>query len=324
MRAAMLTAPGPVENFEIRDLPLPQPPAGWVRIAVRATGINRSDLHLREGLADNVRSFPIIPGIEATGVIDLDPDGELPPGTQVAAMMGGMGREFDGGYATHVIVPRAQLIPFRSALPWAVLGAVPETLQTAYGCLTVGLDLQAGQTLLIRGGTSALGYAVAGLARDIGATVLATTRSADRLDVLAAHGADHPILDGGSIAAPVRSLVPGGVDAALELVGTGTLHDTLMATRVHGTVCMAGMLGNQWTIPDFYPTGYLPSGVRLTGYGGDAGNLPADVLQRYLDRIADGSISLGPAHTYPLDEVRRAHRDLETNAVNGKLVLLMP
>ena len=92
-------------------------------------------------------------------------------------MMGGMGRSFDGGYAEFTCVPVAQTIPFRSELPWTTLGAVPETLQTAYGALTVGLDVQPGQTLLIRGGTSSVGLTAAILARRRGLTVLATTRS---------------------------------------------------------------------------------------------------------------------------------------------------
>lgn len=320
MRAVVLTEPGPVDNLEVRDLPIPHARPGWVRIAVKAFGLNRSELHLRLGLAEGDVRFPVVPGIEAVGVVDADPDGELVPGQQVAAMMGGMGRAFDGGYAEYTLVPRCQVVPFRSDLPWAVLGAVPETLQTAYGSLTTGLDLRAGQTLLIRGGTSALGYATAALARDLGATVLATTRQRDRLDTLAAHGVDHPILDGGAVADQVRTIAPDGVDAALELVGTPTLPDTLAATRVHGTVCFAGMLSNQWTIPDFYPIGYLPSGVRLTGYGGDAADLPAAVLQRYLDQLAAGTLSLGPTHTYKLTEIRDAHRAMEENTVSGKLV----
>src|SRR4029453_18866944 len=101
------------------------------------------------------------PGIECVGVIDAAPGSDLQPGQQVAAMMGGMGRTFDGGYAEYTVVPRGQVIPFRSDLPWDVLGAVPETLQTAYGSLTVGLDLRKGQTLLVRGGTSSVGLAAA-------------------------------------------------------------------------------------------------------------------------------------------------------------------
>jgi len=289
----VLRKPGPAENLEVKELPIPDPPPGWVRIAIRAFGLNRSEVHTRLGFAEEV-TFPRVLGIEAVGIVD-DPNGtDLVPGQQVAAMMGGMGRRFDGGHAEYTVVPRQIVIPFHSDLPWAVLGQVPETLQTAYGSLTVGLDLHAGQTLLIRGGTSALGFAATALAKDVGATVLATTRQPDRLDLLAAHGVDHPLLDHGQIAADVRRIHPDGVDAALELVGTLSLPDTLRATKVHGTVCFAGMLSNQWVVKDFYPIDYLPRGVRLTAYTAEASDLPADILQRFLDRIADGSVSLGP------------------------------
>lgn len=322
MRAVVLDAPGPVENLRLAELPLPEPPEGWVRIRVRAFGLNRSELHTRLGLAEGV-TFPRVLGIEAVGLVDLDPAGELQPGQQVATMMGGMGRTFDGGYAEYVVVPRGQVLPFTSDLAWSVLGQVPETLQTAYGSLTTGLDLQPGQTILIRGGTSALGYATAALARDLGATVLATTRQRDRLDELAAHGVDHPLLDDGAVAAQVRAIFPAGVDAALELVGTPTLPDTLASTRVHGTVCFTGMLSNQWTVPDFYPIGYLPTGVRLTAYGGGASDLPPDVLQACLDRIAAGELNLGPATTYPLERIREAHTAMEENTARGKLVVVL-
>jgi NADPH2:quinone reductase len=321
MRAVVLRGPGPVENLELTDLPLPEPKPGWVRIAVKAFGLNRSELHTRLGLAEGV-TFPRVPGIEAVGVVDHDPDGVLTPGQQVATMMGGMGRTFDGGYAEFTVVPRGQVIPFRSDLPWEVLGQVPETLQTAYGSLTTGLDLREGQTLLIRGGTSALGFATASLAKDLGATVFATTRQPERLEILREHGVDHPLRDDGDIAKQVREIAPEGVDAALELVGTPTLPDTLKATRVHGTVCFTGMLSNQWMISDFYPIGYLPAGVRLTAYGGEADDLPASVLQRHLDRIAAGEATLGPAKVYAMTEIRQAHDDLEHNRTAGKLVVL--
>ncbi|GAB3824693.1 zinc-binding dehydrogenase [Dactylosporangium cerinum] len=321
MRAVMLSGPGPVENLQVVEVPTPEPPPGWVRIRVKAAGLNRSELHTRLGYADGV-VFPRVPGIEATGVVD-DPNGtDLTTGQQVATMMGGMGRTFDGGYAQYTAVPRDQVIPFVSELPWEAIGAVPETLQTAYGSLTTGLDLRAGQTLLIRGGTSSVGLAAAALARDLGATVLSTTRSPDRFAALSAVGVTHPLVDDGSVAAQVRALFPAGVDAALELVGTPTLPDTLAATRVHGTVCFTGMLSNEWLVHDFYPIGYLPTGVRLTAYGGEASDLPAAVLQRYLDRIATGEVTLGPVHTYPLDDIRAAHTDLELGTKVGKLVVL--
>jgi NADPH2:quinone reductase len=289
MRAVVLDAvPAPPEALVVRERPVPRPEPGWVLIEVKAFGLNRSELKTRLGLADREVTFPRVPGIEATGVVAACPGGELAVGRRVVAMMGGMGRRFDGGYAEFTCVPVAQAIPFDSELPWTTLGAVPETLQTAYGALTVGLDVQAGQTLLIRGGTSSVGLTAAILAQRDGLTVLATTRSAAKAGALREAGVDHVVLDDGAIASRVRELVPGGVDATLELIGTPTLRDSLAATRVHGVVCSAGYLSNQWTVPDFYPAGDLPNGVRLTGYSGDASDLPPAVLQDFLDAIATG------------------------------------
>jgi NADPH2:quinone reductase len=321
MRAVVLDAPGEPDALEIRELAIPEPRSGWVLIEVRAFGLNRSELHTRLGLAQGV-TFPRVLGIEAVGIVVAAPGGEVEPGQQVAALMGGMGRTFDGGYAQYTSVPAAQVIPFSSSLDWAVLGAVPEMLQTAHGSLTVGLDAKPGQALLIRGGTSSVGMASAILAKDRGLTVLSTTRRPERAAALSALGVDHPIVDDGAISPAVRSIIPGGVDVALELVGTPTLPDTLRATRVHGVVCFTGMLSNEWIVPDFYPIEYIPRGVRLTGYGGDAADLPAGVLQSFLDDVAAGRLEVPIGRTYSLDEIATAHADMEAGNSVGKLVVL--
>jgi NADPH:quinone reductase-like Zn-dependent oxidoreductase len=323
MRAVVLDAvPAPPEALVVRDLPLPRPEPGWVLIEVKAFGVNRSELKTRLGFADADVTLPRVLGIEATGVVAECPGGELAVGQQVVAMMGGMGRSFDGGYAEFACVPVAQAISFRSRLPWTTLGAIPETLQTAYGALTVGLDIQPGQTLLIRGGTSSVGLTAAMLAKRNGLTVLATTRSPAKTGALRSAGVDHVVLDDGAIAASVRDLVRGGVDATLELVGTPTLRDSLEATRIHGVVCAAGYLSNQWTVPDFYPSGFLPRGVRLSGYFGDASDLPQHVLQDFLDAVACGEANVPIARIYAMDEIAAAHDDMEHDRVAGKLVVL--
>jgi NADPH2:quinone reductase len=96
MRAVVLDGPGPPEALVIRDIPVPDPAVGWVLIRVRAFGLNRSELHTRLGLAQGV-TFPRVPGIEAVGQVAECPGGEFAPGQQVATLMGGMGRVFDGG-----------------------------------------------------------------------------------------------------------------------------------------------------------------------------------------------------------------------------------
>jgi NADPH:quinone reductase-like Zn-dependent oxidoreductase len=292
-----------------------------VLIRVRAFGLNRSELHTRLGLAEGV-TFPRVLGIEATGEVAAAPGGELPVGQRVVAMMGGMGRTFDGGYAEYTLVPVGQVIPVDTDLEWEVLGALPEMLQTAHGSLTVGLDAQPGQSLLIRGGTSSVGLTTARLARSRGLTVISTTRSAERAAVLREAGADHVVVDTGIVAPAVRELFPDGVDRALELVGAPTLPDTMAAVRVHGVACMAGMLSNRWTLPDFYPIGDIPRGVRLSGYGGDARDLPRGVLQQYVDDLAAGRTAASVGHVYRFDDIVQGHRDLEAGRYPGKLVVL--
>lgn len=321
MRAVVLDAPGPPDALTIRELPIPVPSVGDVLIEVKAFGLNRSELHTRLGLADGV-VFPRVLGIEATGVVASCPGAEFSIGQQVMAMMGGMGRVFDGGYAEYTSVPATQVIAFRSDLDWETLGAVPEMLQTAHGSLTVGLDARAGQSILIRGGTSSVGMATAVLAKQRGMTVLSTTRSERKADSLHEIGVDHVMIDSGTVAPAVREILPAGVDAALELIGTPTLPDTLASTRVHGTVCFTGMLSNEWTVKEFYPIEYIPRGVRLTAYAGDASDLTPAVLQDFLDAVAADRAVVPIHRRYDLDQIREAHAYMESGKAAGKLVVV--
>jgi NADPH:quinone reductase len=321
MRAVVLDAPGPPDALTIRELPRPTPMPGWVLIQVKAFGLNRSELHTRLGLAQGV-TFPRVLGIEATGVVAACPGAEFAIGQQVMAMMGGMGRTFDGGYAEYTCVPADQVIAFSSALDWSTLGAVPEMLQTAYGSLTIGLDAQPGQSILIRGGTSSVGLATAILAKQQGMTVVATTRNPAKASALTGAGVDHVLIDDGAVADQVRTILSDGVDTALELIGTPTLPDTLRSVRVHGVVCFTGMLSNQWTVRDFYPIDYLPRGVRLSAYGGDASDLPAAVLQEFLDAVAAGSALVPIARVYDFAQIVEAHAAMEANGASGKLVVV--
>jgi NADPH2:quinone reductase len=323
MKAVVLEAPGPPEALQIRDLPIPIPASGQVLIKVAAFGLNRSELHTRLGLAQGV-TFPRVLGIEAAGTVAACPGGEFPVGQQVATLMGGLGRTFNGGYAEYTCVPVRQVVQFESTLDWATLGAVPEMLQTSYGSLTVGLDAQPEQTLLIRGGTSSVGMTTAVLAKRLGMTVLSTTRNPSKSAALSAIGVDHVIVDEGRIADTVRDLVPDGVDSALELVGTPTLPDTLAATRVHGVVCFTGMLSNEWTVRDFYPIDYIPRGVRLTSYSGGAADLPAQVLQDFLDAVSEGVAVVPIFRAYQLDQIQQAHAEMEAGSATGKIVVLTP
>jgi len=175
MKAVVIHKAGGPEALKIEERPVPIVQPGWVVIKVKAFGLNRSELFTRQGHSPTVR-FPRILGIEGVGIVENAPGSEFQSGQMVATAMGGMGREFDGSYAEYTSVPANQVKVIDSTLDWTVLGALPEMIQTAWGSLHVSLQLKAGQSLLIRGGTTSVGLAAAVLAKQQGALVAATTR----------------------------------------------------------------------------------------------------------------------------------------------------
>jgi NADPH:quinone reductase-like Zn-dependent oxidoreductase len=153
MKAAVIYEAGGPEVLKLEQRPIPTPKNGQVLIRVKAFGLNRSELFTRQGHSPNV-SFPRILGIEAAGIVESCPGNEFPPGATVATAMGGLGREFDGGYAEFTCVPVQNVQMIQTELPWETMGAIPEMLQTAWGSLFKALKLQKGNRLLVRGGTT--------------------------------------------------------------------------------------------------------------------------------------------------------------------------
>src|SRR5210317_369866 len=141
MKAAITVKTGNPDVIELQEVPIPDVKSGWVLIKVRAFGLNRSELFTRRGHSPGVE-FPRIQGIECVGIVEEDPSGKLIPGQKVAAIMGEMGRAFDGSYAEYTLVPQQIVFPFVSNLPWPVLGAIPEMYQTVAGSLHQALEIE--------------------------------------------------------------------------------------------------------------------------------------------------------------------------------------
>ncbi len=325
MHAIRLTGPVDVDGLTVSEVPVPDVRPGRVRIRVRAFGVNESEVTSRRGESGPDFSFPRILGIEAVGVVDAVGDGvDLIPGQKVATMMGGLGRSIDGSYAECTVVDATNVIPFDSDLDWGIVGALPEMLQTAHGAITTGLHLQAGQTVLIHGGTSTVGLTATAIAHHLGATVIATTRNPDSAALLSSVGADHALVDDDTLADAVRAIAPDGIDGALEFVGATSLPEVLPLIKAGGTACFVGALSGAWTISDFDPF-TIPTGVRLTSYAGDASDLPAAALGEYLDAIESGALTVVIAEVLTgLEKVADAQRDVESRHQPGKYVVTLP
>ncbi len=289
MRAVVTRAAGGPEVLKVETMPIPRPSPGQVLIRVKAFGLNRSELFTRQGHSTGV-AFPRVLGIEAAGVVEEAPGGEFAPGTVVATAMGGMGREFDGGYAEFTLVPANQVQAIKTELPWDVLGALPEMLHTAWGSLFQALRLEKHERLLIRGGTTSVGLATAAIAKAHGAFVAATTRRADREALLHSCGADQVFIDTGDIAGKIAGVSENGFDKVLELIGTSTLLDSLNCARRNGIVCMIGMVGSEWVLKDFAPMEALPNTVCLTSYRTDADNFNVTPMDELAAQVAQGRL----------------------------------
>jgi NADPH:quinone reductase-like Zn-dependent oxidoreductase len=321
MTAAVIHEAGGPEVLKLEQRPIPSPQPGEVLIRVRAFGLNRSELFTRQGLSPGVR-FPRVLGIEAAGTVEAAPGGEFAHGDKVFTAMGGMGRQFDGSYAEYTCVPATQVQKITSDLPWDVLGAIPEMLQTAWGSVFNALSLTSGERLLVRGGTTSVGLAAAAIARLHGASVIATTRNPARAAALRDNGAAHVLIDTGAIAAQLREVAPDGVDKVLELIGTTTLMDSLRCAKPRGVVCMVGMVGNKWSFDDFSPMEAIPSTVRLTTYDGGAADFMATPYAELLNAVESGTLKAPIGRVFRLADIVEAHRCMEENQAGGKIVVL--
>ena len=324
MRVVVLEKFGRLDSLVHKEIPDPKPKAGHVVIEIKAFGINHAEMHMRRG--EWAEAAKVI-GIECVGLVKSCPGGEFPIGAKVAALMGGLGRTINGSYAEYTLAPTSNVASVETNMPWEDLAAIPESYATAWTCLHNNLALIAGQTVLIRGATSALGQAAVNIAAHLGAYVIATTRSAQRAAGLDTLGAQQVLLESTELQGRVRERHPAGIDAVLDLVGNTTVLDSLAMVRRDGRVCLAGFLGGGGPIAQLEPVFQIPSGRHLsvlatTLVTGNAEYPLSEIpFQSIVDRVVDGTYHAKPTRVFNFQDIREAHRLMESGQANGKIVI---
>lgn len=315
MSAIVISKYGPPSVLETRAMPAPTPTSGEVTIRVKAFGLNHAESHMRKGEWDESDS---VPGIEAVGIVEAAPGGEVPLGATVMAVMGGMGRTRPGSYAELVNVPASNVSVVNTTLSWAALAAIPEVYAVAWTCLFSILDLHAGETFLLRGATSTLGTAALKLAADAGAIVTATTRSPSKFALLHSQGAKHTLREEPDMHA-------GPFDKTLNLVGNTVLVESINLTRPGGRMLQAGWLGGLGAV-DFNPMLQLESGVHFSLFhsktlGGQHFPLLGVPMQEIVHKIERGEIEAAPARVFRVEDIVEAHELLDAGTAGGKIVV---
>lgn len=315
MKAIVVHQSGPPEVLRYEEIPTPGTRPGWSVVKVQAVGVNRSEIFTRQGLSPTV-TFPRVLGIECVGVVADSTTPTLVPGQKVAALMGGMGREFDGGYAEYVLLPNDRIWPVHTSLTWEEFGAVPETFVTALGSIKQ-LRLRADSRLLVRAATSGVGVATIQLVRALypNAVIVGTTRKESKFDTLKALGCDEVILEDPQNAIQADEKF----DSILDLIGPSAIRHSFAVMKRGGIVCNTGLLGGQWTLENFDPIIDICGGY-LTGY--HSGDATAALLQDAITIIEAHAIDVTPHKVLPLQEASQAHALMESGAGYGKYVLL--
>ena len=208
MRAIVIKKYGGPEVLAIEQRPDPLVKPSEVLIQVKAFGINHAEIYFRTGLWGEVAE---ISGIECVGVVKDDGTGRFRRGEKVMALVGGMGRSINGSYAELVSVPASNVVAIQTELSWERLAAIPESYATAWSSLVGILQIAGkGQTVAVRGATSALGQAAVNIAAQLGTHVIATTRNAARKTFLEGLGASEALLESTELSRQVRERHPGG------------------------------------------------------------------------------------------------------------------
>ncbi len=326
MRAVEIADFGPPEGLRLGERPVPVPGVGELLIRVAASGINRPDVLQRKGHYAPPPGASDLPGLEVSGVIesgdaDAMAQAGLRVGDRVCALLAG------GGYAERCVAPVVQCLPAPAGLSDVEAASLPETFFTVWSNVFDRGRLQAGETLLVQGGSSGIGVTAIQLARARGATVIVTAGSDDKCAACLALGAHHAInYKTQDFVAEVQRITQGrGVDVVLDMVAGDYVAREVECLAEDGRLVIIAVQGGVKS--DFNAGLVLRRRLVITGSTlrprpvAFKGAIAQALREQVWPLLASGAVRPVIHSTFPASEAAQAHTLMESNQHIGKIVL---
>jgi putative PIG3 family NAD(P)H quinone oxidoreductase len=324
MHAVVITEPGEPEVLRWLEVPDPVPGPGEVVIDVAASGVNRADLMQRQGRYPPPAGAPPYPGLECAGRIRIAGDGvtDWRPGDEVCALLAG------GGYAEQVVVPAGQVLPLPPKVSVTTAASFPETACTVYSNVFQLAALQAGETLLVHGGSSGIGTMAIQLGKAFGARVACTAGTAEKLARCRELGADIAInYREEDFAAALHDATGGaGADVILDIMGASYLAPNLAALATDGRLVIIGRQGGSRAEIDLGVLQGKRASVHATTLrarpAGQKAAVVAAVREHVWPLIGTGQVQAVIDRELPMSQAPAAHRAMAASEHIGKILLI--
>jgi len=320
VKAIVAREPGPPEVLELREVDTPSPGPNEVLIKVAAAGVNRADLLQRQGHYRPLRGVSPLIGLEVSGTIaaaGADVTNWAVEDTCVALLAG-------GGYAEYAVAPAGQVVPPPLGVELVAAAAVIEVAATVYSNVEM-IGLADGDTFLVHGGAGGIGSFAIQYAKSVGAIVIATAGSDEKLDYCRSIGADHAISYRGDWPAAVREVAGDGVHMILDNMGAEYLTDHVQLLAVDGSLVMIGLQGGRSGTLDLATLmgkrGLITSNSLRARTVEEKVAICRGLVQHVWPLIADDTIKQPPLTVFPLADAAAAHARLESGDNIGKIIL---
>ena len=323
MRAIEISEFGPPDVLKLTERPDPVPAAGEILIDVEAAGVNRPDIIQRYGKYPPPPGASDIPGLEVAGTVAALGEGVsgFAVGDRVCALVAG------GGYAEKAAVPHEQVLPIPQGLSAIQAAGIPETFFTVWTNVFQRGKLQAGESILIHGGTSGIGTTAIQLAKAFGARVMTTAGSDDKCDAARKLGAGHAFNYRTTdwVAEAKRASAGRGLDVILDIVGADYIPKNLDLLAVEGRLVQIAFLKTAKTELDFSimmrKRAWITGSTLRPRTPAEKGVIARELHQHVWPLLERGVVAPIIHETFPLARASEAHRLMESSTHIGKIIL---